>query len=92
MPRVSEFLGINIEFKYNEHNPPHCHIMQGADKLGTILLNEIELEHSKLTKKQEKLIVGWAQLYQEELLENWNLAKEKKQLKKIPPLSKEILL
>ena len=41
-----------------------------------------------LPKKIEKLVIAWAELYQEQLLEDWDLMQDNKQPIKINPLDK----
>jgi hypothetical protein len=41
-----------------------------------------------LPSKIEKLVISWAELYQDDLKENWELAKNEKPLKPILPLIK----
>jgi hypothetical protein len=52
-----------------------------------VLIREIAVE-SDLTSKEEHLLEGWTALHQDELLENWQLAQENKELNQIPPLLK----
>jgi hypothetical protein len=89
MPTVAFFFGLSIVFEYLEHNPPHFHVYIGKERVGTVYLNEVEfVGDTGLTMKQQKLIIGWAQLYQDELLHDWDLAREKQPLEQIPPLRK----
>jgi hypothetical protein len=39
-----------------------------------------------MPRKQQHLILAWAELHQEELMENWELAKQELPLKKIEGL------
>lgn len=85
---VSIFFGIKIIFKNNsEHNPPHFHAEYNGHK---ILVNIIEGEviAGYMPKKQLKLILAWCELYQDELMENWELMLEGKQPNQIQGLRK----
>ncbi len=84
MPELSRFYGIIITMNYNEHNPPHFHaIYQGFEisveiKSGTI--------KGTMPKRALKMIFEWLELYQDELLDDWDLAQNRKSLLKIEPL------
>jgi hypothetical protein len=93
MPSVSEFFGLSFEFVFQDHNPPHFHIMRGKSKVATVSINDIEFigETGDLTNKQKKAILGWTSVYQDELLANWNVAKNGGILQKIPPLTKAVI-
>ena len=85
MPTISMFFGIIIRmFTRGEHNPPHFHASyQGHE--ATFSMNG-ELLEGNLPDKQTKLVIAWALLHQDELIANWELAMEKKELYKIDPL------
>ena len=85
MPTICSFRGINIYINYSEHNPPRFHAKYGGQEV-TILINEIEVLEGEIPSRQLKMLIGWAALHQEELLENWNLAKNKQELFPIEPL------
>ena len=85
MPTICSFRGIKIYINYSEHNPPHFHAKYGVQEV-TILINEIEVLEGEIPSRQLKMLIGWAALHQEELLENWNLAKNKQELFPIEPL------
>ncbi|MFW5810208.1 MAG: DUF2442 domain-containing protein [Thermodesulfobacteriota bacterium] len=43
-----------------------------------------------MSKRALRMIFEWAEIHQETLLNNWQLARERKQLQKIPPLAEEV--
>ena len=49
-------------------------------------INEIEKINGNMPNKQFKMLLGWAALHQEELKENWYLARQKETLFSIEPL------
>ncbi len=70
---------------YDEHNPPHFHADYQGNKAvfdfnGNVLKGDIK------SKTARKLIREWVDLYAKELMENWNLARNDKKIKKISPL------
>jgi hypothetical protein len=85
MPEIARFFGIIIRMFYDEHNPPHFHADYQGNKAvfdfnGNILKGDIK------SKTARKLIREWVDLYADELMENWNLARNDKEIKKISPL------
>ena len=85
MPQVALFLGISISMYYNEHNPPHFHAEYNG-KEAEILINPVSLRSGSLPNRVFGLVVEWAQLYQQELLDNWERARKKEPLLTIPGL------
>ena len=49
-------------------------------------LNDIELIEGEMPNRQLKMLLGWAALHQDELMENWMLAEGKQELFAIDPL------
>ena len=85
MPEISRFLGIIIAMYYKEHNPPHFHVRYNEYK-ATISINDLALLEGKLPPKVLGLVIEWASMYQKSLMEDWVLAENFEELKKIPPL------
>ena len=85
MPQISVFYGISITMYYDDHNPPHFHAEYNGDN-ALVDINNAKVIKGSLPSKQLKLILAWCVIHQEELLENWELAKAGKQIKNISPL------
>ena len=85
MPTISMFRGIKIFLNWSEHNPPHFHAIYGGQEV-IVSIDEIEVLEGSLPSKQQKMLLGWAALHQEELRENWLLAQEGQELFSIDPL------
>ena len=85
MPEISRFYGIIISMYYEDHNPPHFHAMYGEFK-STIKIDDFALLEGYLPPKALGLVVEWANIHKDELIENWALAKENKKINKIEPL------
>lgn len=85
MPTISEFFGILILMYYSDHAPPHFHARYGDDE-ALIRIFPIGLLKGKLPPRALSLVIEWAQIHQEELMEEWNHASNNKKLQKIPPL------
>jgi len=84
VPEVSRFLGIVIARFYNEHAPPHFHAIYGEYKV-TI---EIEggVTSGRFPRRALNLVTEWQQEHRRELMENWERARARLALRKIPPL------
>ena len=78
-------MGIIIAMYYQEHNPPHFHVRYNEYK-AAISIKDLALLEGKLPPKVFGLVVEWASQYQNELLEDWELAKKLQILKPIAPL------
>lgn len=85
MPTICTFRGIKIFINWHEHRPPHFHAVYGGEEV-TILINELEVFDGSIPHKQLKMVLGWAALHQDELLENWALAENMQELFQIDPL------
>ena len=85
MPEISRFLGIIIAMFHNDHNPPHFHVRYGSYK-AMMSIETLAVLEGELPSRIRGLVVEWASLHQTELKEDWELAKQKKELKDIEPL------
>ena len=85
MPLISLFYGIRVMMYYDDHLPPHFHAEYNGDK-AVIDILESRVVKGQLPSKQLKIILAWTVIHQDELMQNWELAKNKEVLTKIPPL------
>ena len=85
MPRISEFYGIIIEMYWSDHNPPHFHAKYGEHR-AEIEIRTLGVLKGRLPAKATALVVEWAALHQQELLEQWDLARGHQPLARIEPL------
>ncbi len=85
MPTISRFLGLVIAMYFDDHGPPHFHARH-ADGEAKIRIDTLEPMDSSLGRRQMRLVLAWAELHQEELLENWRLARAGETLQEIEPL------
>ena len=82
---ISLFYGIRVTMYYDDHNPPHFHAeYNGYSAL--IEISKARVIKGNLPSRQLKLILAWCVLHQDELMQNWELAKDDKELNKINPL------
>jgi hypothetical protein len=85
MPRISEFYGIVIEMFWSDHNPPHFHAKYGEYR-AEIDIRALEALKGLLPPKAMSLVVEWAEIHRDELLTQWNRARNHESLEKIDPL------
>jgi hypothetical protein len=86
MPEISRFFGIVIGMFINEHNPPHFHAKY-QDMEAEFDIRTLEILEGNLPRRAKALVLEWAVEHREELMKNWELARQKKTLFKIEPLS-----
>ena len=84
MPEISRFLGIVIGIFYSEHGVAHFHAVYGEHEIS------VEVEsgkiHGQFPARALRLVLEWANLHREELIENWQLARQGQPLRRIAPL------
>jgi len=85
MPEISRFYGIIIRMYFMDHNPPHFHAEYQGMK-AEYDIRTLDLLAGKLPNRANALVLEWAALHKNELLENWEKAKVPSSLKKIEPL------
>jgi len=85
VPEISRFLGIVIAMYYKEHGVPHFHAKYSG-QTGVFSIPDLRLIEGHLPRRVIGLVLEWAFEHREELMEDWELAKEKKPLQAIPPL------
>ena len=85
MPTISTFRGIKIAMYYNAHMPPHFHATYGGEE-AYISIKELEVIEGSIPGKQLKMVLGWAAIRQDQLMENWELAVRNQDLFPIEPL------
>ncbi len=85
MPEISLFYGIRITMYYDDHNPPHFHAEYNNHKALIDIVN-IQVNKGSLPSKQLKIVLAWCAIHQDELMQNWELAKDDKPLNRINPL------
>jgi hypothetical protein len=86
MPEISRFCGIIISMFYDDHNPPHFHARYGSYKVAIRIKDFMVLE-GNLPPKALGLVMEWVAIHKDELLKDWELAKQQKPLFQIEPLT-----
>ena len=85
MPEVSRFFGMIIQMFWDEHNPPHFHVTYEG-KTSSIDILKLKLINGKLLRRALNLVLDWAEMHQQELLNDWKMCELKHIPKKIAPL------
>ncbi|GBF53751.1 hypothetical protein N0824_01608 [Microcystis sp. 0824] len=85
MPEISRFLGIIITMYYNDHTPAHFHVRYNQQK-AIIDIKNLTILQGQLSPRILGLVIEWAAIHQQELKENWQLARLNKPLRPILPL------
>ena len=73
MPELSRFFGIIIRMYMEagaQHHTPHFHAYHHND-VAVYGVNPVELISGGLPKRPQRMVEAWAELHQQELMENW---------------------
>ena len=70
---------------YSDHTPPHFHAEYNGKKV------LVDIENGRVFKgafpsRQLKIVLAWCEIHRDELMQNWELAKDGKPLNKVAPL------
>lgn len=84
MPEISRFFGIVIAMYYTEHGLAHFHAEYGGERASVDI--ETGTIRGELPPRGQRLVLEWAALHRQELLENWERARQGLPLSRIAPL------
>jgi uncharacterized protein DUF4160 len=84
VPEISRFFGIIISMNYREHEPAHFHAWYSGFDV-TVDIGDGKVRGS-MPHRAVSLVLEWWHLHREELQQNWTLAQQRQQLKRIEPL------
>jgi len=87
MPIISQFYGIVIRMFFKDHNPPHFHAIYGEFEL-IVGISPITVISGTSPNRVRSMVLEWAALHQDELLEDWNRCQKGGEVFKIEPLDK----
>lgn len=85
MPEISRFFGISIKMFFGDHPPPHFHAEYGEYK-AVIDIHTLVNIGGYLPPRVLGMVIEWASLHREELLDLWKRAANRQPLYKLPPL------
>lgn len=84
MPVISRFYGIVVFMNYREHDPPHFHATY-QDQEVSIEIRTGMIE-GKMGKRALRMLFEWTDLHHDELLDDWERARNRQPLRPIEPL------
>ncbi|MGQ9630771.1 MAG: DUF4160 domain-containing protein [bacterium] len=70
---------------YNDHDPPHFHVRYQDQEV--IVEIETGVVQGKMSRRALRMVFEWPEKYHENLMRNWELARFRKSLEPIPPLT-----
>ena len=85
MPEISLFRGIRITMYYDDHNPPHFHAEYAGFKCVVDVCSG-SVKSGMFPTRQLKIILAWNEIHRDELMQNWELAKNQQPLNSIDPI------
>ena len=85
MPELSRFYGLIIFMNYNDHDPPHFHARYQEQEVSVEIASGLVV--GMMSKRALKLLFEWYEQHQDALAENWQRARDRRPLLKIPPLA-----
>ena len=85
MQTISMFYGILIRMYWNDHAPPHFHVEYGEYR-AQYLIETLVLSRGQLPRRAHALVLEWAAMHRNELMEDWELCVHKQQPNMISPL------
>jgi hypothetical protein len=85
VPEISRFFGIVVQMYYADHEPPHFHVRYAGQK-ALIAIETLAVLRGGVSPRALGLVMEWAAIHREELMENWRLARDQAQLEPIAPL------
>jgi hypothetical protein len=68
MPTICRFYGILIQMYYDDHNPPHFHVIYGKHK-ALISIYDLAILEGDLPPKAVGLVMEWARMHRDELVQ-----------------------
>ena len=83
MPEVSRFFGISMYL--HDHHPAHLHaIYSGVEtEMG---IDPVTVLAGRFPRRALGMVLEWAAVHQQELLENWELLRNDRAPRRIAPL------
>ena len=85
MPEISRFFGIVITMYYTDHALPHFHAKYGEQRI-SVAIEDARILSGDFPRRARELVFEWLELHRDELMDDWELVRARKPLKKIDPL------
>jgi hypothetical protein len=84
MPEICRFYGIVIFMNYSDHDPPHFHARYQDQEITVDI--QTGIVRGAMSRRALRMLFEWSERYQEELMRNWERARDKRPFERIPPL------
>lgn len=75
MPEIARFHGIVIRMYYDDRHHPHFHAYFG-EYTALFTIDPPALYEGSMPRRQQHIVLAWAEVYQIELMSNWQRACE----------------
>jgi len=85
LPEISRFYGIIIAMFWDDHNPPHFHARYGKHS-AAFEIDPLRILDGQLPPRALGLVVEWASQHRDQLMANWEYARNSRPLVRIDPL------
>ncbi len=85
MPEISRFFGIVIRMFYADHQPAHFHAYYGNHQ-AKVSIESLTIIDGELPSRAFGLVIEWASIHRNELIECWQKAERLEPLGRISPL------
>ena len=85
VPEISRFYGIVVGMYFKDHARPHFHARYSGQTV-VVEVRGLTVIKGSLPRRALALLMEWASKHQDELMQDWDLARAGKPLKKIAPL------
>lgn len=83
MPTISTFFGVAIRMFFSDHPPPHFHAAYQHHR-AVIAIETGAIIAGALPTAVHRLVRDWAARHRAELLDNWERARARRALQRIP--------
>ncbi|MGD0088418.1 MAG: DUF4160 domain-containing protein [Planctomycetota bacterium] len=85
MPTLSQFHGVHVRMRWNDHAPPHFHAVYGECELLVRIAPAI-IQEGNAPARVRSMVLEWTALHQRELMDAWERCRVGQQPVPIEPL------
>ena len=85
MPEIARVFGVVMKMFWDDHNPPHFHAFYAGEE-ALIDINSLSPFAGRLSPRALGLVIEWATVHRQELLDDWRRAQGQEPLQRIEPL------
>jgi len=87
VPRICSFDGMTFVLYYNDHDPPHFHVISAdVETRIEILTGEYYSGDPALPRTKERAVLRWLETWRSAILQEWDNCRDGIAPGKIPPL------